>query len=108
MPMIKATSAGCYAMTDAAIDEIYAIVAAALRAGQKAVEVHAFPFELSQTNLAAMAGSPWAGFWANLKQGFDLFETSRVPPKVGTANGDYRFGEGLVTAGCVEIGYWAG
>ncbi len=100
------TSVGCYAMTDEKIDEIYAIVEASLVAGQDGVDVHAFPFVLGMDALAAMESSPWAGFWANLKQGFDLFETTKVPPKVGVCNGDYRFGAELGGAGCFEIGYW--
>lgn len=100
------TSVGCYAMGDAQVDEIYAIVEAALLAGQAAVDVHAFPFVLSSNALAEMANHPWARFWANLKQGHDLFEQSRVPPRLGTCNGDYRFGRDVDSEGCVEIGYW--
>ncbi|KKB85289.1 hypothetical protein VW29_07000 [Devosia limi DSM 17137] len=100
------SSVGCYAMGDAQIDEIYAIVEAALRAGQTAVDVHAFPFVLGDDALAAMADHNWAGFWANLKQGYDLFEQSRVPPRLGTCNGDYRFGRDVDGEACVEIGAW--
>ena len=100
------TSLGCYAMTDEKIDEIYAMVEAALEAGQAAVDVHAFPFELTQTAMTQMQGDRWAGFWANLKQGHDLFEANRVPPRVGTCNGEYRFGTDVADPDCTEIGYW--
>ena len=93
-------------MTDEKVDEIYAIVEAALLGGQDAVDVHAFPFVLSGDALAQMAGDRWAGFWANLKEGHDLFEASHVPPKVGFCNGDYRFGRDVGGPDCAEIGYW--
>jgi murein L,D-transpeptidase YafK len=100
------TSTGCYAMTDPIIDQIYAIVEAALLGGQEAVDVHAMPFVMSDTAMAALEPQPWLDFWRNLKQGYDLFEADHVPPKVGHCNGDYRFGREVDTAGCVEIGYW--
>ncbi|MEM8617038.1 MAG: L,D-transpeptidase family protein, partial [Pseudomonadota bacterium] len=40
-------SIGCYAMTDAGIEEIYAAVETTLRSGQTAVSVHVFPFRLT-------------------------------------------------------------
>ncbi|HSX62627.1 MAG TPA: L,D-transpeptidase family protein, partial [Tahibacter sp.] len=51
-------SIGCYAMGDAAIEEIYTLADAALRAGQPAFEVHAFPFRLDAAALAGERGSP--------------------------------------------------
>lgn len=100
------SSTGCYAMGDEKVDEIYAIVEAALLAGQDAVAVHAFPFVLTEDALKRSAGDRWSGFWANLKQGHDLFEASHVPPRVGICNGDYRFGRDVGGPGCTEIGYW--
>ncbi len=43
----KCKSAGCYAMTDALAEEIYALARDAFRNGQTAFEVHAFPFRMS-------------------------------------------------------------
>jgi Flp pilus assembly protein TadD len=40
-------SIGCYAMTDAAIEEIYTLVERALIGGQGRVPVHAFPFRMT-------------------------------------------------------------
>jgi murein L,D-transpeptidase YafK len=100
------SSVGCYAVGDPNVDQIYAIVEAALLGGQEAVDIQALPFVLSDANMAQLEPQPWLDFWKNLKQGFDLFEADRVPPKVGTCNGDYRFGREVGTAGCVEIGYW--
>ncbi len=98
------TSVGCYAMTDAGVDTIYALVEAGLRAGQDGVDVAIFPFALTDAALLAEATSPWLGFWRNLKQGQDLFERDRRPPRVGACNGEYRFGP--AAEGCVPISGW--
>jgi murein L,D-transpeptidase YafK len=82
-------SIGCYAMTDAAIEEIYALADAALRAGQPFFRVHVFPFHLTADNLARHQSSPWLAFWLNLKQGYDYFEVHRVPPSVSVRNRRY-------------------
>lgn len=83
-------SIGCYAMGDAAIEEIYTLVDAALRAGQPAFEVHAFPFRLDDAALAAERGSPWFDFWSELKPGYDAFERTRRPPRVAVRDRRYR------------------
>lgn len=82
-------SIGCYAMGDAAIEEIYTLVDAALAGGQAAVEVHAFPFRLKPGALAAARGSSWADFWSELAQGYDAFERHRVPPQIAVVHGHY-------------------
>ena len=88
------SSIGCYAMTDRSIEEIFTLAAAALRAGQRRFPVHVFPFRMTQDNLAAHGASPWAGFWANLKEGYDSFERTGRPPKVRVRNGRYAFIDG--------------
>ncbi len=75
-------SIGCYAMTDARIEEIYSLMTLAFRAGQAAVPVHIFPFRPTHANLAAHAGSPWDKFWRALKPAYDHFQQSHRPPKV--------------------------
>ncbi len=82
-------SVGCYAMTDAAIDELWQIVTAALDAGQERVGVHAFPFRMTEERLAAFAWHPSAEFWRDLKRAFDLFEESRIPPQVSVCDKRY-------------------
>lgn len=83
-------SIGCYAMGDAAIEEIYTVVDAALRAGQPAFEVHAFPFRLEAAALAAEHASPWFDFWSGLQPGYDAFERTRRPPRVAVQGQRYR------------------
>lgn len=75
-------SIGCYAMTDAGIEEIYSLVAAALAHGQRHVQVHALPFRFDGEWQREHAASPWLDFWRDLAVVDARFETERVPPKV--------------------------
>ncbi len=101
------SSIGCYAITDHSVDQVYAVVEAALGNGQDAVDVHVFPFALTEAALAAESASSWHPFWRNLKQGFDMFELARVPPKVAACRGEYRFGNDAEGPGCVAIAAWS-
>jgi murein L,D-transpeptidase YafK len=89
-------SIGCYAVTDPAVDEIWRLVTGALDKGQPRFPVHAFPFRMTDTNLRLRRGSPWDGFWADLKTGYDLFEQSHIPPVVSVCNGRYVFAPGTI------------
>ncbi len=76
------SSAGCYAMTDAVIEEIYALAREAFEGGQREFHVHAFPFRMTDANMARYEGHRWYGFWQTLKDGYDAFEQTRVQPSV--------------------------
>lgn len=97
------TSTGCYAMTDPAMEEIFTLSEAALAQGQERIQVHVFPFRMTQKNLAAHAQSQWRSFWLGLKDAYDLFERTRVPPQVSVCNNRYVVGEtpGGGTGECV-------
>lgn len=82
-------SIGCYAMTNAVIDEIWQLVESALRRGQKRFQVQVLPFRLSEAELAAHADHPSAAFWRDLKPGYDLFESERIPPRIKVCQGRY-------------------
>lgn len=84
-------SIGCYAMTDPAIEEIWTLMAAAFRNGQREIQVQLFPFRMSIESLARHRRDPWYDFWMDLKIGSDLFEAARVPPRVEVRDGRYRF-----------------
>ena len=87
-------SIGCYAMTDPVIEVIYLLADAALRGKrQDEIPVQCFPFRMTSTRLAKAEadGSEWSAFWWNLKQGYDLFEQTKVPPLVGQKDGKYVF-----------------
>lgn len=87
-------SIGCYAMTDPAIEEIYAIVELAHRNGQASVPVHVFPFPMSDEQITAQGATPWRPFWKNLKIGYDYFEMTKRPPQIFYQDGRYVFKEG--------------
>ena len=82
-------SIGCYAMTDAAIDELWLLVTAALNGGQERAEVHVFPFRMTDERVAAFDWHPWAAFWQDMKPAYDLFEESHVPPVISVCNKRY-------------------
>ncbi len=82
-------SIGCLAMTDEKIEEIYTLCAAAHAMGQASFEVHIFPFRMSDERMAQEAGSKWLDFWKNLKEGYDAFEKSHIPPSVTVKKGHY-------------------
>jgi murein L,D-transpeptidase YafK len=84
-------SIGCYAMTDPVIDEIWTLVTAALKSGQKRFQVQIFPFRMTDANMARRAASADAPFWRQLKEGHDLFEQHQVPPEVSVCRGRYVF-----------------
>lgn len=86
-------SDGCYAMTDEKIEEIYALVEGALQKGQKYVQVHAFPFRMTDVNMALYSESEWYEFWVNLKEGYDYFEAEKLPPHVKVENRSYMMYE---------------
>ena len=83
-------STGCYALTDPAIEEVYLLVEASIAAGHE-VPVHIFPFRMNAFNMYMHSGHEWELFWQNLKEGYDSFELTRVPPSVSHRNYKYAF-----------------
>jgi murein L,D-transpeptidase YafK len=98
-------STGCYAMTNPVMEEIYTLTEQALRQGQAAIQVHIFPFRMTEANLEAQVGNPWHPFWQHLKPAFDHFERTRVPPAVSVCNKKYVVADGeAVATNCVQDG----
>ena len=85
------SSAGCYAMTDTGMSEIYALMREAFRGGQKAVELQAYPFRMTAENLVRHRLDPNIAFWRQLKEGSDRFEATREELVVGVSAGRYSF-----------------
>jgi len=85
----KCKSVGCYAMTDALMEEIYSLAREALKGGQTSFEVHAFPFRMTEANTVRYQGNPNVPFWKTLKQGYDFFEKYRLPPTVAVCEKRY-------------------
>ncbi|MCG6121452.1 MAG: hypothetical protein MEP57_01900 [Microvirga sp.] len=85
------SSAGCYAMTDEAIAEVYAIAREAFAGGQRGFQVQAYPFRMTAENLAKVRYDENIGFWRNLKEGNDHFEVSRTEPRYEVCGRRYAF-----------------
>ena len=85
------TSSGCFAMTNPVIKEVHELGQLARENGQKNFSVHVYPFKLTKANLKKYKNSPWLPFWNNLKEGYDLFEKTRLPPMVKVCNKRYVF-----------------
>ena len=75
-------SAGCMAMTDRLIDEIYPLCSSA--GNRRSIPVHVFPARLSASTLRELCGlSPGnTAFWRELKPIYDAFERTHVVPTV--------------------------
>lgn len=89
-----APSPGSFAVDEAAMTEIYTILAAAMKNRQPFVRVHCFPFRMldEKMDVAIEAHPENESFWSNLKLGYDFFEIMRQPPDVTiTARGNYHF-----------------
>ncbi|TMJ75712.1 MAG: murein L,D-transpeptidase [Alphaproteobacteria bacterium] len=82
-------SAGCYAMTDALIEEIYAIARESFIGGSDSFQVHAYPFRMTDQNMARFASHEAYPFWQTMKEGYDYFELTRKLPTVAVCNRRY-------------------
>jgi murein L,D-transpeptidase YafK len=85
------SSSGCYSMTDGQIEEIYAIARESFKGGQQEFQIQAYPFRMTAANMARYRNDSNFGFWKNLKEGYDAFEITKVPPKVDVCEKRYVF-----------------
>ena len=85
------SSAGCYSMTDKQVEEIYAFARDAFKGGQQSFQIQAFPFRMTPANMARYKDDPNYEFWTMLKEGYDHFEITKVPPKVDVCGKRYVF-----------------
>lgn len=83
-------SAGCFAMTDNGIEEIWTLMQAAFEGGQNAVDVHIFPFPMTADNMAARRASTHAAFWQSLKPAWDTFSATGKVPTVTVRDAAYQ------------------
>ncbi|MFC3206799.1 L,D-transpeptidase family protein [Aquamicrobium soli] len=87
------SSSGCYSMTDAQIEQIYAFGRDAFQGGQTEFQIQAFPFRMTAANMARYRNDPNYEFWKMLKVGYDQFEITKVPPKVDVCEKRYVFNQ---------------
>ena len=85
------SSAGCYAMTDEQIAEIYALARESFFGGQKAFQIQAYPFHMTPLNMAKHRDSPNRAFWKMIKEGNDHFEVTHLEPRVDVCDKHYVF-----------------
>ena len=85
------SSAGCYAMTDEQMAEIYALAREAFFGGQPSFQLQAYPFRMTPLNMARHRDSPHMAFWRMLKEGHDHFEVTHLEPRVGVCEKRYIF-----------------
>ena len=81
-------SAGCLAMTDPKIDEIYSLA----RQARMGVAVHIFPCRMQTPAFARLCNEnpQWKLFWSQLEPIYQAFEKTRVVPSVTVRrNGSY-------------------
>ena len=85
------SSMGCFAMTDRAVGEIYAIAREAFAGGQATLQFQSYPFRMTAANMARHRTDPNIGFWRQLKEGFDRLEATGEEPLVGVSGKRYVF-----------------
>lgn len=87
------SSRGCFAMSDEAISEIYALAREAFAGGQRSFQFQSYPFRVTPENMARHRADPNIAFWRNLKEGSDLFEVTREEPRISVSpERHYAFG----------------
>lgn len=84
------SSAGCYAITDPAIEELYASVRDSLKSGKNKVQLQIYPFKMSAWRMFIERNNPNYKFWTELKHGWDYFEGKKNVIPVSVKNGSYQ------------------
>jgi murein L,D-transpeptidase YafK len=84
-------SAGCFAMTDEQISEVYSLARDTFEGGRPSFQIQSYPFRLTPANLARHRNNPNLAFWKMLKIGNDHFEATHFEPKVDVCNRLYVF-----------------
>ena len=78
-------------MTDEQIAEIYALARESFAGGQKSFQIQVYPFRMTPRNMASHRNASHMAFWKMLKEGFDHFEVTHLPPKVDVCEKRYVF-----------------
>ena len=86
----KCKSAGCYAMTDGLMEEIYAIARESFLGGHDSFQVHAFPFRMTNENMTRFASHEAYPFWLTIKEAYDHFEMTRQLPAITVCDRRYH------------------
>lgn len=89
-------SAGCMAMSNYYIEDIYICAVKAKTNGQQKIPVQIFPFKPTVINMEYYSRfrefAINSKLWKNMQQGYQMFErTNRLPEVYVSANGYYQF-----------------
>jgi len=84
------SSAGCYAITDPSMEELYAAIRDALYGGQAAVQIQIYPFRMNSWSMFFVRDNPNYKFWQELKEGWDWFEKYHMPIPIKVKNRKYQ------------------
>lgn len=82
-------SEGCYAIGNENIEEVYYFINQAIANGQRNIDIHIFPFKMTEENLRIHRLSSDYDFWLQLKPGYDYFEENQLPPFIYISNKRY-------------------
>jgi len=82
-------SAGCYAIQDAPMQDLFAAVRDALKAGQKSVQLQIYPFRMNAINMLINRDNKHIEFWQQLKQGYDKFTATNQELNITVVKGKY-------------------
>ncbi|ENL7683896.1 murein L,D-transpeptidase family protein [Proteus mirabilis] len=82
-------SVGCYAMTDTVMDEIYQYAELALKNGQQSINIHIFPFKMTDENMKKFQYSANMDFWQQLAPAYQYVEEYKKIPAISVKNGRY-------------------
>ncbi len=85
------SSSGCYSITDANVQEIFAFARDAFAGGQSEIILEALPFRMTPEKMALYSKHKDFAFWQMLKEGYDYFELTKTPPKVDFCEKKYVF-----------------
>lgn len=83
------SSVGCYAVGNDNIEELYYFVSQAFSHGQEFIDIHIYPFKMTNKNLTRFQTAQYYDFWMQLKPGYDHFERHNHPPLIYTSQGKY-------------------
>ena len=82
-------SAGCYAIEDQPMQEVFTAVRDAIHAGQRSVQIHIYPFRLNALNMFFNRDNKNIAFWRQLKEGYDKFDSTRNEINVNVVGDKY-------------------
>lgn len=84
------SSAGCYAITDKNIEEVYASVRDALNHRQKSVQLQIYPFAMTDWRMRFEKENPNYNFWRQLKLGWDYFDKNQKVIPITVSSQEYK------------------